>query len=110
MGMNDLPAFVDVTKLDGLRAMQFAAGQTEQALDNACTDALGAARWAANPDNLIQGAIGMAAIRQSAGLSAEFAKRKPSQPLPASCQSLAIPPKLEEEGLLCNGLRALERC
>ena len=105
MGMNDLPAFVDVTNLDSLRALQFAAGQTEQALDNVCADAVGASRWAVDPDSLLHAMIGIAVFRQQAALIADMRSRAPTDTLPASCSALARAPDPAIESSFCNVMR-----
>lgn len=104
-GVDDLPPYEPITSIDALRALQFSAGQTVEALDAVCTDTLGAVRWATNPDILIHAMIGIAIVRQNAHLIADMRRRAPSDPLPPSCRALAEAPDPAVEGTLCNALR-----
>ena len=104
-GTESITAFQDVTNLTRLRALQFAAGQSEQALGNACTDTLGAARWAVEPDNVLHAMIGIAIFRQQAALIADMRSRAPAETLPASCTALAQEPDTAIEGSFCNAMR-----
>ena len=99
------PAFRDVMRLDSLRALQFAAGQTGQALDNACTDALGASRLAAEPDSFFPAMIGIAVFRKQAALIADMRSRAPTDTLPASCMALAKAPDPAVEASFCAVIR-----
>lgn len=105
MGADEIPPFQAVVQLDSLRALDFAAGNTAGALSSACEDARGAARWAAEPDTLIQAMVGIAAFRQHASLIADMRRRAPGDALPASCVALAEPPDAAAEGTLCHALR-----
>ncbi|MGL6291637.1 MAG: hypothetical protein ACRC2H_13180, partial [Silanimonas sp.] len=62
MGVDEIPPFQAVVQIDSLRALDFSAGNTAGALSSACADAQGAARWAVEPDTLIQARIGVAAF------------------------------------------------
>ena len=104
-GVDDLPPYEPVTSIDALRALQFSAGQTVEALENVCADTLGAVRWASNPDILIDAMIGIAIVRQNAHLIADMRRRAPDDPLPPSCRTLAEAPDAAVEGTLCNALR-----
>ena len=99
------PPFQPVTQLDALRALDFARGNPAGALDAVCSDALGAARWATDPDLLIDAMIGVAVFRQNAELIAHMRRRAPEVPLPASCAALAVAPDPAVEGPICNGMR-----
>ncbi|GAB3732402.1 hypothetical protein GCM10028794_09410 [Silanimonas algicola] len=103
--MVNVPAYEPVTSIDALRAFQFSTGQTAEALDAACTDTLGAVRWATNPDVLTDAMIGIAIVHQNAHLIADMRRRAPSDPLPSSCRALAEAPDPAVEGTVCNALR-----
>jgi hypothetical protein len=105
MGGDDLPSFQPVVRLDTLRAFDFAAGDTAGALAAACDDARAAVRWAAEPDTLLQGMIGIAVFRQHAALITDMRRRAPGDTMPASCVALAEPPDAGAEGTLCGALR-----
>ena len=104
-GVNDLPAYAPVMQLDSLRALDFAAGDTLGALSAACADAQGAARWATNPNTLLEGMLGVAAFHGSAALIADMRRRAPLDALPASCAALAEAPDAAAEGTLCGAMR-----
>lgn len=104
-GVDDLPPYGPVMSIDALRALQFSAGQTVEALDHVCADTLGAVRWATNPDVLIEAMIGIAIVRQNAALIADMRRRAPRDPLPPSCRALAEAPDPAVEGTMCNALR-----
>jgi len=102
---DDLPPFQAVVRLDSLRALDFAAGNTVGALSAACEDAVAMARWAATPDTLLQGMVSIAAFRQHSALIADMRRRAPGDALPPSCMALAELPDSAAEGLLCPALR-----
>lgn len=104
-GVDDLPPYQPATTIDALRALQFSAGQTVEALDALCTDTLGAVRWATNPDTLITAGIGIAIVRQNALLIADMRRRAPGDPLPASCAALTAAPDPAVEGTICAAMR-----
>lgn len=100
-----LPAFAPVLQLESLRALDFLAGNTTGALASACEDAAGAARWAANPNTLIDAMVGVAAFRSQALLIAEMRHRAPAEALPSACLPLAEPPDASRDGTLCEAMR-----
>lgn len=102
---DELPPFQRVMDIDSLRAFDFARGETASALAALCEDTRGALRWAAQPESLIQGMVGIAAFRQNGGLIAEMRRRAPADPLPPACAALAEVPDPAQEGLLCPALR-----
>ncbi|MFN3964179.1 MAG: hypothetical protein ACK4JC_02030 [Silanimonas lenta] len=102
---DELPSFQRVMDIDSLRAFDFARGETASALAALCEDTRGALRWAAQPESLIQGMVGIAAFRQNGGLIAEMRRRAPADPLPPACAALAEAPDPAQEGLLCPALR-----
>lgn len=104
-GVNDLPAYAPVTQLDSLRALDFAAGDTLGALSAACADAIGAARWARDPNTLLEGMLGIATFRQHAALIADMRRRAPMDALPPGCAALAEIPDAAAEGTLCGAMR-----
>lgn len=104
-----LPAFAPVLQLDSLRALDFLAGDTAGALASACADAAGAARWATNPNTLIDGMIGVAMFRSQAQLIAGMRRRASEDALPPACQALAEPPDAAREGTLCEAMRGEHR-
>jgi len=104
-GATDLPAFQPLTQLDSLRALDFAAGDTLGALSAACADARGAARWAVNPNTLIEGMLGVIVFREQSALIAEMRRQAPGDALPESCLVLAEPPDAAKEGTLCAAMR-----
>jgi hypothetical protein len=101
----DLPPLEPVISLDALRALQFSAGQTVEALEATCADTLGAVRWVTAPDTLINAMIGIAIVRQNAHLIADMRQRAPDDSLPESCAALAAPPDPAVEGTICAALR-----
>lgn len=103
--MYNLPPYEPVTSIDTLRGFEFSTGQTAEALDAACTDTLGAVRWATNPDILIDAMIGIVIVHQNAHLIADMRRRAPDDAVPASCAVLATPPDPAVEGTVCAAMR-----
>jgi hypothetical protein len=102
---DEFPSYEGPTNVDSLRGFEFSTGQTAEALDAACTDTLGAVRWATNPDILIDAMIGIVIVHQNAHLIADMRRRAPDDAVPASCAVLATPPDPAVEGTVCAAMR-----
>lgn len=100
-----MPGFQYFTVLPTVRAIDFAEGKRDQAIDGVCRDLGMWRKLSKGADSLIASMIAAAGIRGSSRLLAEMLQELPANfTLPKSCQAAAVAPAVDELSL-CNAMR-----
>lgn len=100
-----IPEMQDFGALPTLRALDFAEGRTDKALEGVCRDVSTLRRLSTGTDSLIHGMLSVAAIKGESRLFADMLEALPEGTiLPAECATAFVPPRFAET-TLCNAMR-----